>query len=344
MDYSKTTLTGLKLRSSLQLRRLTRQEFFTRFQLIRTVDPITATAYKEVEEALWHSGDDDSPHGHPWHVSFHGSQFPGDDPLACPRQALYRMMDLPKAERFSRRSRVVMQAGKDAEIELVRTWHEAGILLSAPPDAEVQTGFEWPEAWLTSSVDSVILPPRWNKPLPVEIKTKDREAIEQMQVALRGPDPNHITQNKVQIALVRYFQGDLWPALDPTTHGYIYYMARDDPSVTAEFRVDYDQKFFDIGVERLKQWRAYFLEGVLPEIKPGKRSSKFGHPHGWRWSYPPCQFCDWKKTCQLDFHEGVEFLADSVGIERARLVRENYDYEAARRRVGERWDKIVSDP
>lgn len=341
MDYSKTSLTGLKLRSSLQLRRLTRQEFFTRFQLIRTVDPVTASAYKEVEDALWRSSDGDSPHGQPWHVSFHGSQFPGDDPLACPRQALYRMMDLPKAEPFTRRSRTVMSAGKYAEIELVGTWHKAGILLSAPPESEIQTGFEWPEAWLTSSVDSVILPPRWNKPLPVEIKTKDHETIEKMQIALRGPDDGHVSQIKVQIALVRHFQEELWPGLDPVTHGYIYYMSRDNPSNTAEFRVDYDQKFFEMGIERLKQWRGYFLEGVLPELKPGKRSSKFGHPHGWRWSYVPCAWCDWKKTCQLDFREGVESLADSVGIERAKLVHEDYDYEAARQRVFQRWDKIL---
>ena len=252
------------------------------------------------------------------------------------------MMDFPKQEAFSRRSRVVMQAGKDAEVELVRTWHEAGILLSAPPDAEVQTGFEWPEAWLTSSVDSVIQPQRWNKPLPVEIKTKDHDTIKRMQAGMRGPDATHITQAKVQVALVRHFQGDLWPGLDPVTHGFVYYMSRDDPSNTAEYRVDYDEKFFEIGVERLKQWRAMFLEDVLPEIEPGKRTSKFGHPNGWRWSYPPCAWCDFKTTCQLDFREGVEELSNSIGIGRAKLVREDYDYEAARARVFDRWNDMIS--
>lgn len=342
--YDKRYILGLKLRTALQLRRLTRQELFTRLQLIRTIEPVTYAAYKQVEDVRWRGGEGDAPHGHPWHVSFHGSQFPGYDPLACPRQALYRMMDLPKQEAFSRRSRVLMQAGKDAEVELVRTWHEAGILLSAPPDAEVQTGFELPEIWLTSSVDSVIQPPRWNKPLPVEIKTKDHETIEQMRNGLRGPDEAHVSQAKVQVAMVRHFQDDLWPGLDPVTHGFIYYMSRDNPSDTAEYRVDYDQKFFDLGVERLKQWREMFLAGELPEIKPGKRSSKFGHPNGWRWSYVPCSWCDFKTTCQLDFREGVTKLSNSIGIERAKLVREDYDYEAARARVLARWtDKKLKE-
>jgi CRISPR/Cas system-associated exonuclease Cas4 (RecB family) len=332
--YDKGTLAGLKLRSALGLRKLTRQELLSRLQIIRTVDPITRSAYRQVEDVRWRSQDDDSPHGRAWHVSFHGSQFPGDNPMACSRQALYRMMDLPSAEPFSRRSRVVMQAGKDAEVELVRTWHEAGILLSASPEEAVQTGFTWSDAWLTSSVDSVIQPPNWQKPLPVEIKTKESKDIEKMQLGLRGPDPAHISQNKVQIALVRHFQDELWPGLQPVTHGIIFYMSRDNPANTAEFRVDYDEKFFEMGVERLKQWRKFFIDGVLPEENPSKR-----HPFGWRWSYPPCQFCDYKKTCQLDFKEGVALLADSVGIERAKLVRPDYDYQTARQRVLDEWEE-----
>jgi hypothetical protein len=86
-----------------------------------------------------------------------------------------------------------------------------------------------------------------------------------------------------------------------------------------------------------------FLAGELPELKPGKRTSKFGHPHGWRWSYEPCSYCDFKTTCQLYFREGVTELSNSIGIERAKLVREDYDYEAARRRVHDRWSaKIIA--
>jgi hypothetical protein len=171
MNYDARTMISLKLNSQLQLRKLSRAEFFTRLQLIRTVDPMTEVIWREVEEKRFADQDGDSPHGHPWHVSFHASQFPGDDPMACPRQALYQMMDFPRGV-FSRRSRAIMSAGEAAEVELVRTYHEAGILLSAAPDDPQQTGFEMADAWLTGSVDCIIKPPNWNKPLPIEIKTK----------------------------------------------------------------------------------------------------------------------------------------------------------------------------
>lgn len=342
MNYDRKTVLSLKLRSKIQLRKLSRKEFLTRLQVVRTLDPITEKVWKEVEEERYRTQSDDAPHGNPWHVSFHASQFPGDDPKACPRQALYQMMDFPRGV-FSRRSRSVMSAGKAAEVELVRTYHEAGILLSAPPDDEVQTGFKVDEAWLTGSVDCIIKPPNWNKPLPIEIKTKYDEQIDKMRVGAVGPDESHVKQLKVQLALVRLEQEKLWPGLDPVTHGFIYYMSRDMPSKTAEFRVDLDEDFFKVGVNRLKQWRGYFEEDVLPEENPGKRDSKFGHPMGWKWSYLPCAWCPFKKTCQLDFREGTTTLSESVGIERAKLVREDYDPESAKLRVKAMWSPKKGD-
>lgn len=331
MIYDRKTILSLKVRSGVQLRKLSRAELFTRLQVTRTIEPVTVRAYQEVEAERWRSGHGNSPHGHPWHVSFHASRFPGDNPMACSRQALYGMMDFPNAEPFSRQSRTVMEAGKGIEVELVRTWHEAGILLSAPPDAKVQTGFELPEAWLTGSVDAIIKPYNWNKPVPVEIKTKYQKDIDEMLLG-RGPDDAHVSQLKVQLALVRMFQGQLWPGLDPLTHGFIYYVSRDRPSSTAEFRVDYDATFFALGVERLKQWRAFFQEDFLPVTNPSKK-----HPMGWKWSYPPCQWCAFKKTCKTDFQEGVVALSESRGVERAKLVRPDYDPVEARKRVSERW-------
>ena len=41
MDYGKKHILGLKLRTALQLRKLSRQELFTRLQIIRTVEPVT---------------------------------------------------------------------------------------------------------------------------------------------------------------------------------------------------------------------------------------------------------------------------------------------------------------
>jgi CRISPR/Cas system-associated exonuclease Cas4 (RecB family) len=340
--YDRKTILSLKLASRVNLRKLSRNEFFTRMQVIRFLDPMTEEIWKEVENQRLVEQTDDSPHGNPWHVSFHASQFPGDDPMACPRQALYQMMDFPRGV-FSRRSRELMAAGKAAEIELVKTYHEAGILISAPPDEEKQTGFVYEDSWLTGSVDCVIKPPNWNKPLPIEIKTKDRETIERMLIGAQGPDDTHIAQLKVQLALIALQQKEIWPGLDPVTHGYIYYLCRGDKkgeqkTPNAEFRVDLDMRFFEVGVARLKEWRMFFEEDVLPELNPTKRGSKFGHPNGWRWSYPPCNWCPFKKTCQLDFQAGETQLSQSVGINRAKLVREKYDPVKARERVKKMWN------
>jgi hypothetical protein len=97
--------------------------------------------------------------------------------------------------------------------------------------------------------------------------------------------------------------------------------------------VDYDEKFFNVGLERLAEWKNLFEQDILPSENPSKK-----HPMGWRWSYPPCQYCPFKKTCQLDHKEGTTKLSDSIGIDRARLVRKDYDPDAAVKRVKERWN------
>jgi hypothetical protein len=293
MVYGRKDIAGLRLRASLGLRRLSRRELFSRMQLIRVIDPVTDEAYKLVEAQNHRDQKDDSPHGHPWHVSFHASQFPGDDPMACPRAALYQLADFPAPEPFNRNARTVMAAGKAIEVELVSTWADAGILLSAHPDEPVQTGFELSDAWLTGSTDAVILRPRTNWPTPVEIKSKYQADIDLMRVGAKGPDDKHVSQIKTQISFVRLAQerGEIWTGLDLCDHGYIYYLSRDKPSVTAEFRIDHDPTFFEAGLARLKEWKGLFLEDVLPELKPPKKVTTRSHPNGWRWSYQPCQWC-----------------------------------------------------
>lgn len=336
-NWSHTNILGLQLRQSVSLRKLTRTELFSRLQLIQTVDPIVSKAYEISEEKILEQQLDDDPHGHLWHVSFHGSQFPGTE-MSCARQALYRMMDFPPSAPTSRLLRQTASLGKEFEADLVRTWHNAGMLLSSP-DPENQTGFELPGAWLTSSVDAIILPPGKNKPLVIEVKQRKAEVLREMRLGKRGPFPEHVNQIKVQIAFVRMYQvtGVFLSSLDPITHGFIYYGSRDNPLETAEFRVDYDPEYFDAGVKRLMQYREYFEKNILPEDNPGKRSTIFGHPNGWKWSYPPCATCPFKKTCQLDFRESVTKLTESVGIDRAKKIRKDYDPVAAAFRVIERW-------
>lgn len=340
--YDKTTILGLKLRQSLKLRSITRLEMLSRLQLVQKIDPLVDQAYKISSQMILEQQLDDDPHGHLWHVSFHGSQFPGSD-MSCPRQMLYRMMDFPDFEPMPRHLRQTAALGKEFEADLVKAWDMSGMLVSSG-DPENQTGFELPEAWLTSSVDAVIIPPNSTRPIPVEIKQRKAERLEEMRLGKRGPYPEHVNQIKVQIAFVRMYQEEgLWltpeDGFDLVTHGYIYYGSRADPLVTAEFRVDYDRDYFIAGVERLKRYRAYFEEDVLPELDPGKRSTVFGHPNGWRWSKEPCQFCQFKKICQLDFREGRSQLSDSIGVDVSKKIRKDYDAESARLRVRARWAK-----
>ena len=348
-SYGPSDLLGLKLRAATTLRKQSRPGMFTRIHAVRFLDPLTDRAYKQVEKHKHQNQLDDDPHGHPWHTSFHASQFPGGE-MPCPRKAVYGLADFAqeaddrkaRSTPFDRTSRTIMAAGKAIELELVKTYQDAGILLSAAPDEEIQTGFSHPESWLTGSVDCVIKPPDWNKPLPIEIKSKYETAIQEMLVGARGPDENHVFQLKVQLALIALEQkrGGLWSDLEPVTHGFIFYLSRDKPSNTAEFRVDLDMRFFEVGVERLLTYKGYFHEEVLFENPKGKRSSKFGHPmggSGFKWSQQPCAWCPFKKTCQLDFRQEITDLSESVGINRSRLARKHYDYKKARQRVLDRW-------
>jgi hypothetical protein len=340
MIYNRTNILGLQLNAATTLRKLSRAEFFTRLQLVRTIEPVVDLAFQIAEDRIHQEQLDDAPHGNPWHVSFHASQFPGNNPMACPRQSLYRMMDFPDPQPTSRKLRQTGDLGKQFEVTLVNAFYAADMLLSSP-DPDKQTGFELPEAWLTGSVDMVIQLPGGNMPIPVETKQRKHEVVREMMLG-RGPFLDHVSQVKVEIGFVRLYQkmGLLWPDMDLCSHGYIYYGSRDDPDgTTAEFRIDHDEAFFNDGIEKLKRWRTYFEEDHLPELDPGKRTTIFGHPHGWKWSKQPCAWCSFKKTCQLDFREGTTQLSNSNGVNRAKLVRKNYNVEAARQRVKARWAK-----
>jgi len=344
VKYDRKEVMALRLRATMGLKRLTRKELFSRLQLVRTLEPIIEDSYRRALRESWRDQLDDSPHGHPWHVSFHASQFPGDDPMACSREAVYRMADFTAESEPSRRLHLTAITGKALETDLVDKLHRgSGMLISAPPDAEVQTGFEIPELMLTGSVDSAIVLRK--KATPVEIKTKHESDIRNMLLGLRGPDEKHVKQLKTQMGLIRAAQenGDLWSDLKLCDGGFIYYMARDqkydprEPIPTAEFWVQYDATFFETGVEQLKRFRALWEEELLAENKPGKRTTRFGHPHGWKWSYEPCKFCSYKKVCQEDFRGDIQALDDSNGIRMTKEIRPDYSYSDARERVKRRW-------
>lgn len=127
----------------------------------------------------WCKGDR-SPHGHPWFSSFHASSFPGEDPLACGRLAVYNLLDPPSEKPHSVKLQGWFDAGSDFEHRLVTRWRNYGVLLSADvmeDGVAVQTGFVDREHWLTGASDAIVLPPGTTKSSCVEIKTTSHEKV-----------------------------------------------------------------------------------------------------------------------------------------------------------------------
>lgn len=194
-------VSGTRLRAKPPLVPLTRGEFFSRVGLLREIDPLIDDAYRFTAER--DAAQDDKGHGRDeaWHVSFHGSSFPGDDPLACGRRNLYRMMGLPRGV-IPRRGQGFMDAGKDYEMQVTRRLHAAGYLVSTPP-WERQTGFEDPDHWLTTSVDSIVLPLRSRLPRVAEYKLVYAKNFAAMRLRFLLPldHAKYARQTKCQIGM-----------------------------------------------------------------------------------------------------------------------------------------------
>lgn len=358
--------------------RLSRAELLHRVGLLQEIDPLITEAYEF--QAKLDALADDWGHGraHPWHVSFHGSSFPGDNPMACPRQAIYKLMNVP---RYSVDRKVVHagEVGKAMEEALVVRWWRAGYLLSPPP-WESQWEFENQDSWLVATTDAIVLPPGSRRPRVVEVKFRYDREIHEMLRLYRGPDEYHARQVKCQIGMaheaepltvqrcyntgrlaikLRVFnqhdekeeEQEVCPQhegteclyeeqLETIDRGWIYYASRDDATRNREFFYEHDPAFMEAGFEKLKLWRQFFEQGVLPQTEFSDK--KFSHPFGWRWTYDPCQYCDFGQECRADHKKAVANggpikLVDSEAIDMARSVRPDYDYEAVRNRVFKRW-------
>lgn len=181
---------------------LTRAEFWSRIGLAKEIDPLTTAAYKFGALMRQLRSDQGDDHADPWHLSFHGSQFPGDNPYACPRQGLYRMMDFSRPV-MRRWLEQVAESGKAIENSLVAKWYYAGYLVSPPSflPGLIQQQYEDPEHWLTCTVDSIVCWPRTVEPLVCEVKSKEAAVIRAMQRLTRGPDLKHVWQIKTEIGL-----------------------------------------------------------------------------------------------------------------------------------------------
>lgn len=356
---------------------LSRGELYSRLGLLREVDPLVTRAYRfaEIIEAL----EEDRGHGRtdPWHVSFHGSNFPGNDPKACGRQALYRMLNAPRGA-FNRRGRQFMDAGKDFEVQLVKRLHRAGFCVSAPP-WDHQTQFEDEKHWLTCTTDIIVCWPRSPRPFVVEVKQIFAKDVEGMKMLLRGPTSGHVKQVKCEIGLAHergtwkmqrchnagifaidsyldFFGKPVETAsfcpmhggqqcleeveLEPVQHGYLYYVSRDDMVQTREFYFEHDPGFMEEGRRQLADWRDHFERGVLPQTNFVNK--RFAHPFGWKWGDLPCKWCDYGEECRNDMVTSKEtqkpvMLADSDAVERAIDINPDYNYDEIRQRVFARW-------
>lgn len=339
-------------------RKLSRGEFYASIGLFKEVDPITQEAYDFVEKIEREKPNRGAAAGDNWHISYHGSSFPGDDPTACPRKALYTMMDAPR-KKSGRWLTSLGDVGKDVENRIVGKWYRAGYLVSAPPPpyGNLQTVYEDSEHWLTSTVDAEILPLKSDTIIVAELKSKFARDIDKMLRLCKGPDPAHIKQVKTQIGLSReqgprkllrcYNTGRLAISfgkkygkdiiacpqhghdkclqeytVKPPKHGRLYYFSRDDPTNTREFFYEYDKNFMEVGRKQLKIWKAYWLKDLLPQTDfTGK------HPFGWNWTTPesPCRWCDFSKAgngiCNSD-HETAKALGKMIQLSQSSAIEE----------------------
>jgi len=358
---------------------LSRVEAWSRWGLIREIEPLTQSAYEFFEwlqqrnSNIGESVEDD------WHLSFHGSQFPGDNPYACPRKAIYQMMDIPRMP-FSRTSRAIMEAGKDIENRIVIKWYLAGYLLSAPPPpfGKYQTVYEDVDHMLTSTVDAIVVHPKQNFGKVVEVKTKYRDDIDKMLKLCKGPDPAHIGQLKCQIGLAheegpklvkrcyntgrlalthlddpicpQHFGMDCLREVEIASpdYGFIKYVSRDKPDDTWEFMYEYDSNFMEVGRTQLSAWKDWWNAERLPQT--GFSDKRFSHPFDWTWTKSkkcpdsPCQYCEYGDICREDHKLAVAtgkpiLLADSAGIGVANEIRPDYELNLVQMAVEKRWSK-----
>lgn len=306
----------------------TRGELYARLGMTKPIaDTILTKAYLNEEEQIWREDLGNDPHGEPWFVSFHASEFPGDDSKACARRALYGRLDIPNMEPTGPMLRAVAEAGKAMEESYVWRYHRSGMLLSYPPSEPHQMGYEDKEHWLTGSPDAIIYNPLRNRPHVVEIKSKDRDKVNDMRNGKRSFDAAHRKQLLTYIGLTHERSIDLWPEYDECIQGSILYGARDRPNERHEYLFKYNAEFMEQGRAKLKLWQGFFLDEELPERNKD-----------WRWTENPCKYCPVKKLCKQDVKDKVTKLSESNAIKFTKELRPDYDYDIKRKQVLSRWN------
>lgn len=300
---------------------LSRLALWAQLSGVSIVEPLLTTAYEREAQREWLDGSGESPHGAPWHSSFHASAFPGEDPLACGRLAVYGLMGLPDPEPIAPRLRAIFDVGKDLELHWVRRLGMDGLLLSADQTAgeEFQTGFADREHWLTGASDAIILPPFWRKGSCVEVKTTSHDKVTAMRndpastpyshakyvrqlktyisLANEAPFTPTVTVCRESWAITREVVDDVrWCPVhqnvgcetetfqvEAPDDGTLIYSSREEPLTTASYYFGLDEEHMVAGRAKLVEYRDAFLADVLP---PHPRETERA-----KWSVPPCQYC-----------------------------------------------------
>jgi hypothetical protein len=355
---------------SANARGMTRLELYAAFGHMSVVEPILINAYSVEEQEIWASGSGESPHGVPWHTSFHASAFPGADEIACGRQQVYNLLGPPEEKPISPHLRSWFDIGKNLELDWVRRFAYYGVLLSADQTAgdDLQTSFVDREHWLTGSSDAIVLPPFWKRGHCVEIKTTSHEKV--MNMLQGGLPPKSHGKYKRQLAVyialayesgyapvvmvckhsgimiipdIKKCRGDHHGPCDPEIlqltppmDGTLIYSSREEPMKTVSFYQAYEPEVMAYGRTRLAEWKDYFLRGDIPPHPREDQKAK--------WSVDPCQYCRYKAPlgggkggCKEDYTSKVADLSKSAIVEFAKTVRSTYTYKDAREMVLERW-------
>lgn len=345
-------------------RGLTRLELWNELGKVSVIEPLLINAYQVQEDDIWRSGAEDSPHGMPWHTSFHASEFPGDDPTTCGRALVYSLLGPPNPEPITPHLRAWFDIGKNLELDWIRRWAYYGVLLSADQTAgdEIQTGFSDSAHWLTGSSDAIVLPPYWTRGHCVEVKTTSHEKVQNM---LQGGDPprshgKYIRQTKTYVALAH--EEPYMPTvmvcdvsglmiipelgmcrgghknacsprivtLEPPNDGTLIYSSREEPLTTVSFYVAYDPEFMAAGRARLEELKGFFMRDEIPPHPREHQKAK--------WSVDPCEFCDLKKfICKPDYTDKAVTLSKSHMRSWGKKVRKDFDIDERRRAVLDRW-------
>ncbi len=319
----------------------TRRQFFEHFGIVGQapdLDAITKEAYVELEEKIWRENLNSSPHGRPWFTSFHASAFPDRD-KPCGRLALYTMLDTPRPEPAPPLLVATGDIGKQVEYQIVYRWGLKGLTIGGSVPLwdganMTQARFEDDSTWLTGSMDAILDLRQWRIPhvVPVDIKSKKHEIVQEMQLGRRLYEEKHYLQLQAYLYLCNLFHEDMgWEemGLTPATGGYIYYASRQDPRTAHSFYVEVDWGLINRGRELLCEWREHLIQDNLPE-----------RPKEWRWTEEPCKWCPMKKyACKPDNKEKITRLTDSNAITFAKALRSNYDYNEIKEEVIKRWDR-----